>query len=289
MRGDDDSVDDMMPLWLGDYWRDTGDLDCLEHGAYLQLLGRLWSAKGYLPFDPPRLAKMVNLRLEQWDGVWSTLSRFFTVTEGRLSQRRNLLERERAIELKLQKHEAGLAGANARWHGKKYPTSRKSKRALADGTALRSECAPSGSPSREKIGGREDSPSSPSRARRPRGVRVETSEFQSWYEAFPRKVARDDAWKAWQQTEATGRPDLATLLATLKWQRELDFDRRPPDKVPYPATYLRKGQWKDEKPEPPKVPPAAPPRSNGARQREADNAAAAAAWLARKGVGDARG
>ncbi len=58
----------------------------------------------------------VNLKLRQWDSVWSTISRFFTVgQDGRISQRRLLYELERAREMRTRRSSAGLTGAAARW------------------------------------------------------------------------------------------------------------------------------------------------------------------------------
>lgn len=77
----------------------------------------------------------------------------------------------------------------------------------------------------------------------------EREEFEGFWRAFPRKVARVDAWKAWQQTRAV-RPPLAVLVAAIgtyvAWRARL-ADRR--DFVPallYPATWLRQERWADE-------------------------------------------
>ena len=76
------------------------------------------------------------------------------------------------------------------------------------------------------------------------------SEFASWYQSYPRKVARRDAEKAYRQLTASQR---RTLTAnTPAWAEE--FASRSTDKIPYPATFIRKGAWE----EPP--PPTAGPR-----------------------------
>lgn len=115
MRGDDDNVGDYMPLFLGDYRRDTTDLTCLEHGAYLQLLSELWIAGGHLPFDPPRLAKRISLSPAKWDGVWARIGRFFDVFEGKVSQKRLLYELQQARRLRMARTKSGRKGADARW------------------------------------------------------------------------------------------------------------------------------------------------------------------------------
>jgi uncharacterized protein YdaU (DUF1376 family) len=144
MKGDDDSVSSYMPWFLGDYRQDTGDLSCTEHGAYLQLLGELWTAGGYLPFEPARLAARIRLPLRQWDAVWGVIGRFFDVFDGKLSQKRNLHELEKARELRTKKKTAARAGAAARWKDKDATQDATALRPHPkdDATALRSQCHP---------------------------------------------------------------------------------------------------------------------------------------------------
>lgn len=286
MRGDDDSVDDMMPWWLGDYWRDTGDLDCREHGAYMQLLGRLWSAKGYLVFDPPRLAKLISLRPDEWETVWSTIQRFFTVVEGRLSQKRALLERERAIELKLQKHEAGLAGANARW-SKKHPTSRKGKRVVTDSIALRSECPPSGSPSPS---GTKEEKKGPREAARPPNLFDKTvaSFIETWRSKYhepytPTPADRSQLGRLLQPLS----PEEASALPALFEAYLRDDDAFVAEKKRHSlAWFCSDGGLNKYRTKPPA---AARLRAGSAHEREAGNVAAAQRLLARSGSGGGNG
>lgn len=90
----------------------------------------------------------------------------------------------------------------------------------------------------------------PERARKssPRAKRNESADFQAWYGAYPRHVARGDAWKAWQQVESD-RPPLVDLLTTISWQRLLpDWTKERGSFVPYPGSYLRGKRWLDERP-----------------------------------------
>ncbi|HEY6256977.1 MAG TPA: DUF1376 domain-containing protein [Xanthobacteraceae bacterium] len=54
-----------MPLYVGDYLRDTRDLNTLQHGAYLLLIMHYWQHDA-LPTDDARLAAIAGLSIAQW-------------------------------------------------------------------------------------------------------------------------------------------------------------------------------------------------------------------------------
>ncbi len=232
----DDKVDAWMPMFPRDFLSATEGLSAVDGWAYTRLLLHSWLEHGYLPYDPAELARLAKVTPLEWLATWGRLAKFFTVADGRISQGRLLYELEEARANRKKAKDAGRAGAEARWAAKRD--------AEQDAVALRSQC-PSPSPSPSPA---EEIPPTPRR----RGAGPESEDFVRWWTAYPRKAARDRAWRAWQRT-AGGRPPLSDMLATLEWQRRLDFDRRPPDRVPYPAKYLYDGQYRDE-----------PPQENGA-------------------------
>lgn len=54
-----------MPIYWGDYLRDTRDLTTLQHGAYLLLIAHYWQHDG-LPPDERRLAAITGLSPATW-------------------------------------------------------------------------------------------------------------------------------------------------------------------------------------------------------------------------------
>jgi hypothetical protein len=71
-------------------------------------------------------------------------------------------------------------------------------------------------------------------------------EFEKFWQAYPRKLAKGDARKAWQQT-AKIRPPIEKLLkavfaarASEQWHKDGGMF------IPYPATWLRGERWEDE-------------------------------------------
>lgn len=68
------------------------------------------------------------------------------------------------------------------------------------------------------------------------------SDWDWFWEEFPRKKAKLDALRAWKQTEKL-RPPIEELIAALETQvracEDVTF-------FPYPASWLRAGRWMDE-------------------------------------------
>jgi hypothetical protein len=72
------------------------------------------------------------------------------------------------------------------------------------------------------------------------------SDFDLFWECYPKKKAKLDALKAWKQTENL-RPPIEQILAALDTQSQsADWTRDGGQYVPHPATWLRGGRWDDE-------------------------------------------
>jgi uncharacterized protein YdaU (DUF1376 family) len=65
-----------MPMYWGDYLRDTRELTAEEHGAYLMLIAHYWN-RGPLPDDQEALCRVALVNPKRWSRVWKTISRFF--------------------------------------------------------------------------------------------------------------------------------------------------------------------------------------------------------------------
>jgi hypothetical protein len=74
-----------------------------------------------------------------------------------------------------------------------------------------------------------------------------TPEFLAFWSAYPRRVGKADAAKAWHRE----RPDLDEVLTALSWQRsQPQWCRDGGQFVPHPSTYLNQRRWEDEPYEP---------------------------------------
>lgn len=71
-------------------------------------------------------------------------------------------------------------------------------------------------------------------------------EFVAFWRAYPRKVKKGDAWKAWCQTEKL-RPPLDKLIAAIqRAKRSEQWQKDGGQYIPYPATWLRAWGWEDQ-------------------------------------------
>ena len=71
-------------------------------------------------------------------------------------------------------------------------------------------------------------------------------EFEKFWQEYPRKVAKAEARKAWNQTQAI-RPDLETILKAVKAaSRTEQWMRGNGQFIPHASTWLRGERWEDE-------------------------------------------
>jgi len=65
-----------MPLYIGDYLKDTGHLTTLQHGAYLLLIMHYWQHGG-LPESASGKARVTRLSGRQWSSNCQALAKLF--------------------------------------------------------------------------------------------------------------------------------------------------------------------------------------------------------------------
>ncbi len=81
--------------------------------------------------------------------------------------------------------------------------------------------------------------------------REEDDEFAEFWDAYPLKVGKAAALKAWRKLKPP--PDRLTLLAALDWQRKQESWTKDHGKfIPHPGTWLNGARWTDERPAGPK-------------------------------------
>ena len=130
-----EKVDIYMPIFIGDYLKDTNRLSASEHGAYLLLMFDYWQS-GSLPDNDTVLARIACMGEREWDSVKATVMSYFKMKNGEWHHSR--IDRElNAAKAKRKKQSArGKAGANARWNA----TSNASSNATSIPQAMPKQC-----------------------------------------------------------------------------------------------------------------------------------------------------
>lgn len=103
-----------MQLYVSDFVGDTLQLSSEQVGAYMLLLMAMWNAKGELPNDPAKLARVARVGADRWAEVWSDLAPFFTVEGTKISNGRVALELAKFARKSAARSEAGKRGAEAK-------------------------------------------------------------------------------------------------------------------------------------------------------------------------------
>jgi uncharacterized protein YdaU (DUF1376 family) len=112
--------DNWMPLYVGDYLRDTSRLTTEQHGAYLLLIMDYW-VNGPLPDDDAALAAIVKMTPAGWKKARTALSGYFEIDGGHWFQGRVEREIAKANSIMEQRKDAGRKSAEIRWGKGKKP------------------------------------------------------------------------------------------------------------------------------------------------------------------------
>lgn len=211
-----------MKLYWGDYYRGTRHLrSAAEHGAYLLLIGALWDAGGKLPADDSVLARHALCSDQEWAAIKGVVLPFFRVVRGHITQKRVTEEMAKYESTIRKRKEAGKRGGNVR-RGK------TEENIEANASVLPTKPEPEPEPYKEDI------PHKP-----PRGRSDDPPGFPEWWAAYPRKVARAAAARAYRSARKRATEDV--LLDAVRRKAWPDDERF----VPHAATWLNGDRWLD--------------------------------------------
>lgn len=75
-----------------------------------------------------------------------------------------------------------------------------------------------------------------------------SEDFNRFWEKYPRKVSKGQAWKTWQKLQKDGTlPDVDTLIEAVRWrQLEPDWEKDGGKYIPHASTWLNACGWEDE-------------------------------------------
>jgi len=104
-----------MPLYTGDYLRDTMGLTVEQHGAYLLLLVHYWNNGGPFEFDLTTMARVVGVDSTAMAALWEKVGKYFQVDNGMVHNKRSDAELVRVAKYYAAQRSNGKAGALKRW------------------------------------------------------------------------------------------------------------------------------------------------------------------------------
>jgi len=199
---------------IADYRKDTAHLTLLEHGVYRQLLDQYYLNEKPLSLDQDKLMRLLCARSEgEIKAVLSVLGDFFEKTELGYIHKRCDAE----IEAFQSKQVKAVAAANKRWNN-------------AD--AMQTHSEPNANHKPITINHKPITNIKP------------LSDFDLFYMAYPKKVGKEAARKSWDKVK----PDLKTVLETLKWQKQSDqWFKNNGQYIPNPSTYLNQHRFLDQR------------------------------------------
>lgn len=211
-----------------------------EVGLYIRALAVSWDA-GPLPADEAVLARMLMVPLPEFRKLWRVVGAKFEATEYGFVNRRLEHERGQQAAFREQQKAKGQASAKARWGNQTG-----NPKVTTVTPRLQPEGQPEGNSSNCTL---LSASSEDQKQKTPRTKRAEPAEgFEEFWLAYPLKVAKVDALKAWNRIapnlELRGR-----IHASLLWQApDLTFEKDGKIKGTYPASWLNAERWNDEQP-----------------------------------------
>lgn len=127
-----EKTDVWMPLFIGDYLRDTNRLTTEQHGAYLLLIMDYWT-NGAPPDEDDVLASITRLSTAAWKKSRPAISRLFRISDGAWHHKRIEEELKNAAENSKKNTERAKKAAAKRWQ----------KQSLDDAPSIAPSIAPS--------------------------------------------------------------------------------------------------------------------------------------------------
>lgn len=107
-----------MPLYIGDFLRDTAGMTTESIGAVVLLYLAIWSKGGPLPDDNQTLAIICHMPADRFAQIRDNLSELFEIEDAHWTRRELLVEHAKWKEQRRRKSESGRSAANIKWNKK---------------------------------------------------------------------------------------------------------------------------------------------------------------------------
>lgn len=204
----------------------------VQQGAYIRLLCACWlSGDCSLPTDNKQLSLLSGLPEQEMEFVLG----FFMQhphKENAFTNERLLKEWEKAHWISEKRSQAGKKSGKSRrtlvQHMLKQITNKKGT--FVDKSESESESDPESESDNTTLDHRDD--------------RFGT-DFLLFWNAYPRKVGKQAAWKEWQKLKR--KPVIEKILGAIHQAKETEqWKKENGQFIPHPKTWLHQGRWDDE-------------------------------------------
>ena len=238
-----------LPLWTDAYLADTTHLTIVEHGAYILLLMHAWrTPECRLPADEKWIARKLGCSAESYRETVVPVLEEFWKNDGNFWKQKRLTRERRYLE---KKSAAQSARAKSRWNNEK-DVCQDDAATHQSGNAETMPPHPHPHPHPQD---KKDPPLPrdnnlyPARARimappqslaHARSSREGEGDFERWWKAYPHKVGKGSARKAYAKARKI--VDAETLIEGVARYRAVKPSDRP---WCNPATWLNGERWLD--------------------------------------------
>ena len=210
------------PFYASDWLVDTTGWPAEARGIHIQFMAYWW-ANQMLPLCFDKLTAIAGCSLEQFESNWTTYLQYKWHKDGD-GYVNNRLKAEYKTAVKIQKtrRESGRLGGQASGRAKAKQTGKQK--------VTQSQSQESQSQLPQKI--------------IKKGPQNYDQDFLTFWNIYPRKVAKPSAQKAWTAKQCE--QWLGHILSDIERRLKGEWDGADPQFIPHPTTYLNQRRWEDE-------------------------------------------
>lgn len=231
------------PFHIGDYAAHTRHLSLMEDLAYRRMLDVYYTTEGPLPAEVERVARLINMR-EHVADAQVVLDEFFELTEDGWRHAR--------CDAEIQKYQAVATRnrANGAKGGRPVSTTTETQwvsSGLPDETQVVARNNPPVTLPRTNTKNQEpNTPLPPAGGSARRAPPEPDPMFTEFWQAYPRKIGKPIALKAWRTARVDGAMHAAMLEAIQRHKASPQWTKDGGEFIPHPSTWINQRRWEDE-------------------------------------------
>jgi hypothetical protein len=222
-------------------WRSSGTIHQMtrqEIGDYITLLAAAWDSDdpGTLPLPVEIAAKCAGTDPRVVRNFLAKYPHTFIESNGRLVNEKLRAQYLELLQFHEKAHDRAKAGAAARWKGNASSNASSIEQAMLNDASALALASATAIATKNKEQKHSSSPGGD-------GVRLT---FDAFWRAYPRKVGKGAAVKAWSKIKPNDELQQKILTAIEAQKKTDQWSRDGGQYIPHPATWLNAARWDDE-------------------------------------------